>query len=197
MQKITQIEVTKTRTKFRKDIHGKRIRDKELYKGHRKVRTVAAGPRIGHYIVDSIIFYFLLLVFFFVTAIFLSAVLNTNTDVILDSPFINFIALLLYPTYYFTCEKLWQQTPGKKMTKTVVIDDYADKPTDKQLLLRSIIRLVPFEAFSCTGDHSYGWHDKWSNTWVVTTEERDKLKELLSDQGNVSHNSDEEIIDNI
>jgi uncharacterized RDD family membrane protein YckC len=75
-----------------------------------------------------------------------------------------------------------KKTPGKFLTKTVVIDEYANKPDFGTLLLRSFARLVPFEPFSCWGDtYSRGWHDKWSNTWVVKEEERDELKKLLKD----------------
>ena len=91
--------------------------------------------------------------------------------------------LLLYPFLYFICEYYWQQTPGKYFTQTIVINEYAEKPNVRQVALRSFVRLVPFEAFSCIGDvYSHGWHDRWSDTFVVKKEELKKLKELQKEQ---------------
>jgi len=39
---------------------------------------------------------------------------------------------------------------------------------------------VPFEILSCLSDR--GWHDRWSDTYVVPDEEYDKLKKLLDEQ---------------
>ena len=36
----------------------------------------------------------------------------------------------------------------------------------KQVFLRTLIRLIPFEAFSFLGG-SKGWHDEWSGTKVI------------------------------
>jgi uncharacterized RDD family membrane protein YckC len=89
--------------------------------------------------------------------------------------------LLLYPGCYAFCEYKWQQTPGKYLMKTVVIDEYANKPELRTIIVRSLIRLVPFEPFSCFGDNSRGWHDRWSHTWVVTEEEVSELRKLLTE----------------
>lgn len=88
-----------------------------------------------------------------------------------------FYRLLAYVFYYFLFEEWLQATPGKLLTKTVVINEYGQKPTRKELVKRSFARLVPFEAFSCLSGR--GWHDRWSNTWVVTREENQQIKELL------------------
>jgi hypothetical protein len=96
---------------------------------------------------------------------------------------ISLFDLFLYPAYYFIFELLYQKTPGKFLTKTSVIDVYGNKPTGPSLLLRSIIRLVPFEAFSCLGYQ--GWHDRWSDTYVVRDAELKTLKELLNQTNDV------------
>jgi hypothetical protein len=76
-----------------------------------------------------------------------------------------------------------KRTIGKFATDSVVINQYAETPDDGPLIGRSFSRLVPFEALSCLSDR--GWHDTWSKTYVVTTEERDKLKKLLLEQDGV------------
>lgn len=101
---------------------------------------------------------------------------NNNTVEIITLIF-QIILILLIPSYYILCEYKWQQTIGKLLTKTVVIDEYGNKPDLSTILLRSLIRLVPFEAISCYGDKfSHGWHDRWSKTWVVSKEEVETLK---------------------
>jgi len=42
---------------------------------------------------------------------------------------------------------------------------------------------VPFEVFSCTADkYSHGWHDRWTDTWVVPDEELATIKKLQQEQ---------------
>ena len=77
-------------------------------------------------------------------------------------------------------EYFFQKTPGKFLTKTKVIDAYGNRPEIGPLILRSIIRMVPFEALSCLSDR--GWHDTWSETFVVPDKEAKKLKELQAEQ---------------
>jgi uncharacterized RDD family membrane protein YckC len=68
------------------------------------------------------------------------------------------------------------------LTKTRVIDIYGNKPELGTNILRNIIRLVPFEIFSCLSER--GWHDRWSETFVVKDEEYNKIKELLNNETN-------------
>ena len=86
-----------------------------------------------------------------------------------------------------------QRTIGKFATKSVVINEYAQKPSNEQLIGRSFARLVPFEAFSCLADR--GWHDTWSKTYVVTEKERDELQRLLNKhEGNILSNSEDQLV---
>jgi len=48
-----------------------------------------------------------------------------------------------------------------------VVDDQGAQPGVSSILRRSLSRLVPFDAFSFLGNYARGWHDKWSNTWVI------------------------------
>jgi hypothetical protein len=60
-----------------------------------------------------------------------------------------------------------------------VIDEYGNKPDFEKLIIRSLIRLVPFEIFSCWFSDR-GWHDRWSDTFVVSDQEYEKLQILLA-----------------
>jgi uncharacterized RDD family membrane protein YckC len=88
--------------------------------------------------------------------------------------------MLMFPIYYFLFEYFLQKTPGKYLTKTSVINEYGNKLELNEAILRSIIRMVPFEAFSCLSDR--GWHDEWSNTYLVSDEEYEKIKKLQREQ---------------
>lgn len=77
-----------------------------------------------------------------------------------------FFSGISYALYCFIMEKLTNgRTIGKYITKTQAISMDGKKMTTKQLLYRTLSRIVPFEAFSFLG--KLGWHDSWSETRVV------------------------------
>ena len=187
MKKITELKEKRFKTVTKKDIAGKRVRTQEEFIGLRPVRTVATGPRFGHFVIDMICFR---IIIFTVQFLFSFLLALTKEDLLASSTFILLAGvgtLLLYPLIYFICENTWQKTPGKFLTKCIVINEYGEKPDARTLILRSLLRLVPFEGFSCLGgESSYGWHDKWSNTWVVKNEELELIKKLQEEQSNDS-----------
>lgn len=181
--KITELKEKRFRTVNKKDASGNRVRSKEEYTAFREVRSISSGPRFGHFIIDTLCFRILIMAFHFVSGLVI--VRTSEFDFISETyGFITqIIVLLLYPFMYFVFESAWQRTPGKFLTKCVVINEYAEKPDTRTIALRSLLRLVPFEAFSCLGGvQSHGWHDKWSGTWVVTQEELATLKSLQAVQ---------------
>ncbi|MEP7166430.1 MAG: RDD family protein [Candidatus Woesebacteria bacterium] len=71
--------------------------------------------------------------------------------------------------FYFTIsEILFGKTLGKVVTKTRVVDLKGKKPTIRQLIIRSLVRCIPFEQFSFVF-LPVGLHDSISNTRVVST----------------------------
>lgn len=81
---------------------------------------------------------------------------------------------ILQLIYYFTFESVFQATPGKLLSGTRVVTEEGGKPGTKQIFIRSVTRLVPFEAFSIFGQM---WHDTWSDTYVVN-EARQVTKDI-------------------
>jgi uncharacterized RDD family membrane protein YckC len=69
--------------------------------------------------------------------------------------------------YYFLTEVLTGKTPGKYLTRTRVVDETGGRAKPVQILLRSLYRLVPFDAFSFLSEGRPGWHDRWSKTRVI------------------------------
>lgn len=184
MKKISELKEERSRTVHFKDEYGNRVRDTEDVIITYQVKTVKTSTRFGHYFIDSIFFQILILTFQFLfgAAVILLREMGHNlSSLFLDYTYAVFL-VLSYSIMYFVCESIWQKTPGKFLTNTIVIDEYGNKPSMKDLIARSLFRLVPFDAFSCIGDdYSYGWHDRWSNTYVVTNEELKKIRKLQED----------------
>jgi hypothetical protein len=73
--------------------------------------------------------------------------------------------LLFTFLYYLISELIFRQTPGKAITKMVVVG-YATPPKDYQIALRSFSRIIPFEPFSLLFSHR-AWHDALSATTIA------------------------------
>jgi uncharacterized RDD family membrane protein YckC len=76
--------------------------------------------------------------------------------------------LIVYPVligFYLFFEGVFNATPGKMLTRTRVVSVDGGKPSFGQVVGRTVVRFVPFEAFSFLG--SSGWHDRWTKTRVV------------------------------
>lgn len=186
MKKITDLTEKRFRTNYIKDKNGNRKKVTEDYMAKRPVKTVLAGPRFGHFIIDLICFQ---IVMYIVNYLFELLIHLTNTQIAINLTIAlisNIVLLLIYPALCFFCEYKWQKTPGKFLTKTIVINEYGNKPELGQLILRSLIRIVPFEPFSCLDTNSYGWHDRWATTFVVKETELKEIKKLQLEQENLS-----------
>ncbi len=83
----------------------------------------------------------------------------------------NILVIFSTIVFYFIFENFWQKTPGKWITKTKVVSLDGSTPTQKQILIRSLSRFVPFEVLSFLNNKNpFGWHDKWAKTTVVPDE---------------------------
>ncbi len=178
MLRITEIQEQVTKRTLVSDFRGQMTWADEEWIEDRQVRTVAAGPRLAHFIIDSICFQIMMVIIQFVCDVILkytasSWFANRSLELVFT-----ILLIVLYPLLYAICEYAWQQTPGKMLTGTKVIDEYGNRPSFGTLMLRSICRFVPFEPFSCFGSPSWGWHDRWSKTFVVPISELAELKRL-------------------
>jgi uncharacterized RDD family membrane protein YckC len=76
------------------------------------------------------------------------------------------VAIFNYLIYYTFCEKVFRgYTLGKLVTGTRAICEDGTDLTFKDAFLRSLSRLVPFEALSALGYSP--WHDRWTKTMVI------------------------------
>ena len=81
--------------------------------------------------------------------------------------------------YYNLSEIFLSRTVGKFITKTIVVMEDGSKPDYKTIMVRTICRLIPFNAFSFLGTLSRGWHDSLSKTYVVQKELFEETRELF------------------
>ncbi|MCC7521544.1 MAG: RDD family protein [Flavobacteriaceae bacterium] len=69
------------------------------------------------------------------------------------------------------------KTIGKLITGTRVVYANGDSINLRTAILRSLSRLVPFEAFSLLGTPPRGWYDDWTDTYVVNEKILEEQKE--------------------
>lgn len=142
------------------------------------------GNRFANYIIDRIIFYAL----FFGLSFLVGTIVYTfftdttafdellyemeNMNALLDA----LITSLIFVAFYIATEVLLKgKTVGKYVTKTLVVMEDGSKPKVSDIALRSLCRMIPFDALSFLGSEGRGWHDSISKTYVVD-EKRFKAK---------------------
>lgn len=77
------------------------------------------------------------------------------------------VVLLAYPLVWTLPELLFGRTLGKLLTGTKVVNLQGERPSFTQVCVRTIVRGVPFDAWSFLWGDNVGWHDSWVNTRVV------------------------------
>ncbi|MBC7451347.1 MAG: RDD family protein [Cytophagales bacterium] len=107
------------------------------------------------------------------------ATLGFINEYILYIPGVDKIFGALVVFLYYMQEVINGKSIAKMLFGYSVINVYAEKPTFKEVLIRSISRIVPFEGVSCMSKPSRGWHDKWSGTYVVADHDLSQIREML------------------
>lgn len=77
------------------------------------------------------------------------------------------VAAIVFTTYFIFFEAWWGTTLGKALTGTIVSSKHGGKLPVKNVVQRTLLRLLPFEWFSFLGKR--GWHDAFSNSYVYRT----------------------------
>jgi uncharacterized RDD family membrane protein YckC len=144
-----------------------------LFEDYIQYKTATSGQRFVNWLVDNLLMRF-----------GLSYVTGTLVNILIENFFPDFairvdyrldpwdilllsyaITIFNYLLYYTICEKAFKgYTLGKLMSGTRAIRDDGKELTFKDAFLRSLTRLVPFEAFSGFGKP---WHDSWTHTQVI------------------------------
>jgi uncharacterized RDD family membrane protein YckC len=135
-----------------------------------EVAMASGTKRFINMIIDYFVFYVLLMVFVFVSAVVAGAFFPEEMAGAFDEDgsqlWIYVLIYAGYVFYYTALEAATGRTVGKLITGTRVVDENGITPDTGTIFRRSLSRLVPFEMFSFLSN-SRGWHDKWTETWVV------------------------------
>lgn len=149
------------------------------------MKVVSGGKRFAHFFIDYLVFEAIYTLLSLVISMLPVPGRSFSFQLILGVFSIGMFFSFLYPMYYIVFEMWLQKTPGKFATRCRVIDIYGNKLSFGAAFLRNIIRLVPFEPFSCLFSER-GWHDRWSDTFVVPDEEYEALQKLLSNDNQIA-----------
>ena len=169
--RITDIYENKVLTRTERNEFGQWERVQKELRYRRQVNDLTIGLRLVNVIIDVTVFRIL--------AYVLGEIESINS-----MPFSGLVFTFLFPLYYIIGEFYFGQTVGKFFTKSVVINEYGEKPDFQTILVRTVIRFIPFEAFSFFA-HNRGWHDKWTKTYVIRKDEAEKIRALIHDPDNL------------
>ncbi|MBE8725353.1 RDD family protein [Flavobacterium hungaricum] len=148
--------------------------------------TASSGKRFLNYVVDYAATYILAYLF----GIAMPFVINILDSFGFTAPgfwyfnlnsfYVFLIGIMLTLLYYFVIEAFCGRSLGKFVTGTIVVDENGLMPKPKKILIRTLCRLIPFEAFTFFNS-SRGWHDSISDTYVVNKKELDEEVKLFED----------------
>lgn len=119
------------------------------------MKHIDKGTRLANYLIDLIVIYSLWFV------------------VVLMSQFYNAEYLIFYIImflYYLIFETITGQTLGKMITETKVITKDGTRPTFVNIRIRTLSRIIPFDALSYLFGSELGMHDLFSSTKLLKTD---------------------------
>ena len=176
MKKLSELKESKELFNIETDENGNKIKVPYQKMVTYHVNVVSGWARFGHYLIDVVCIYAVAIILGFVVA-----VLNPDFILSMNGLEERVYGMLIVALYYFVSEVTTQRTIGKLVTSSLVVDEYGNKPSATTILGRSFARIVPFEAFSCFSER--GWHDTWSQTYVVSKAELEKIKRMQKEDG--------------
>ncbi len=124
--------------------------------------VASKNKRIVNTIIDGLGIFALAFGIGFVSVFFVAPIWLDNTPQLV-------LSIGLTMLYFVPQEAIFGRTLGKLVTGTKVVTVDDQKPTLPKILLRTAIRLIPFEWVTFVIDKTGkdGWHDKWADTKVV------------------------------
>ena len=125
----------------------------------------STGQRFLNFLINAIIFSFCHGFFSGVIALAGTQLLLPETSLFYQLT-VEFISFFFYYILYFLSELVFKgRTIGKFITGTKAVNEDSTEVGPKAILIRSLVRMIPFEPFSALNRRP--WHDKWSQTYVI------------------------------
>ncbi len=152
----------------------------EQFSAYRPVKVVRGWMRLGHYFLDFIMLQGVALLIRNFWTIEVPTDINSITEIefLILQLKLTGIAMVQTFVFYVAFEGFLGTSPGKMLMGRVIIDEYGERPAFGRIVLRTLGRLIPFEAISCLFPR--GWHDMISKTYVVSKAEADELWDALA-----------------
>lgn len=170
--KITEIYEDRVLTRNERNEYGQWETVQKEMRYKKPVNDLTVGLRLVNFIIDWVFYYQIL-----GRLIGELSIINTN-------PILDLIFIFSFPLYYIICEFFFQKTLGKVFTQSIVVNEYGEKPDLKTIVVRTVIRFIPFEPLSFISGNR-GWHDKWSKTFVIKPNDLKDLLELAKNPDNL------------
>ena len=145
------------------------------------------SKRFANYMIDRILFYGMFFRLGIVTYMLAEFIGNESFYIFLEdldsiNPLLDkLITAMIFVIFYFILESISQRTVGKLVTQTKVVLENGEKPAPDTIILRSLCRMIPFNAFSFLGNIPRGWHDTISKTFVVDLKVFEEQKQSHED----------------
>lgn len=128
------------------------------------------GFRFANFFID----YFILVIVIAFFEIFIGRIFGMGSYSELIFLLMNLIVFVLF---YSLQEIVFKgRTIGKFITRTKVVTVDGEEPSAEKYFIRSLCRMIPFEAFSFLFSSESGWHDTISNTRVVRISDFEEMK---------------------
>jgi uncharacterized RDD family membrane protein YckC len=127
----------------------------------------STGQRFLNYIIDLVAFYLLAsLAGVFIGVYYVSTgdTLNEESGGFVAVTYL--VSFAVFFAYYTLFEGAKGKILGKLITKTRVVREDGEPMTYGKAFVRTLCRIVPFEAFSAFFGIKM-WHDSWTNTMVI------------------------------
>lgn len=110
------------------------------------------GTRLANYAIDSSII----------------TIAASFFEVAFQSSILHFVFYVpIYLSYYILLESITGQTIGKMATNTIVVNRMNQKPSTRQIVFRTLLRLNPFDTYSYLFGKEQGGHDLISKTRLI------------------------------
>ena len=124
-----------------------------------------SGQRFLNFLIDGVLISFCHAFFLGGTLLAGTALSVSETSSFYQAG-VEVISFFFYAIIYFLMELVFKgRTIGKLITGTKAVNEDGTEMVPKTILIRSLIRMIPFEALSAFNLRP--WHDKWSKTFVI------------------------------
>lgn len=141
---------------------------KAIFRKMNSIKIASNTKRFINWIVDSIsisILWFILLPFIVVLLKKIGLFDNLQEG---ETISLEFTVLPIILLYYVVFEGIFKTTIGKLITRTKIIRLDNEKVNFIDILLRTLCRFIPLEQLSFLSEKSVGWHDRISETRIIT-----------------------------